>query len=108
MIILADNIIEKLIQLESNIHYTEPPPPERQPFVSISRKSPIILSAPHGAITFRKNNSEIWHQEDEYTASIALLVSEVCQTSVIATSWRTCDSDPNESDEEKSNYKKEL
>src|SRR6266536_2014367 len=96
MIILAEHTIERLIQIEAGIHYTELPPPERTPFVVVRRDSPIILSAPHGAITYRNNGKEIWHEEDEYTVGMALLLSELCKTSVIATIWRTEDSDPNE------------
>ncbi len=105
---LPENTIEQLIQIETGIHYSELPPPEREPFVVVRRKSSIILSAPHGAITFRFNDDEIWHEEDEYTAGMALLLSELCETSVIATIWRTKDSDPNEHEEKRSAYKQEL
>ena len=102
------NTIDQLIQIEKGIHYTELPSPGRAPFVVVRRESEIILSAPHGAMTFRNNNDEIWHEEDEYTAGMALLLSEICGTSVIATIWRTADSDPNEHGEQRSSYKQEL
>jgi hypothetical protein len=105
---LPVNTIDQLIQIETEVHYTELPPPGRAPFVIVKRESSIILSAPHGAITFRNNDDEIWHEEDEYTAGMALLLSEICGTSVIATIWRTADSDPNEHGEERSGYKQEL
>ena len=108
MTILADYIIERLIQIEVGVHYSEIPPPGRQPFVILDRNSPIILSAPHGARTFRFNDDEIWHEEDEYTASMVLMLSDLCQTSVIATIWRTEESDPNEHPENRSSYKREL
>jgi hypothetical protein len=108
MIILAEHIIEKLVQIESGVHYCELPPPNLSPFVVIMRNSPVILSAPHGAITFRGKKDEPWHEEDEYTAGMALLLSEVCGTSVIATTWRTEKSDPNEHKEEQSAYKQAL
>lgn len=108
MTTLTQQTIIKLIQIESEIHYTELPPPERAPFVVIRRESPIILSSPHGAITFRNNDDEIWHEEDEYTSGMALLLSELCETSVIASIWRTEDSDPNEYGEARSLYKREL
>ncbi len=108
MTILPENIIEQLIQIEAGIHYTELPAHSLTPFVVIRRESPVILSAPHGAMTFRNNHSEIWHEEDEYTAGMALLLSEICATSVIATTWRTADSDPNEHTEVQSAYKQEL
>ena len=106
--ILPEHIIERLIQIETGIHYTELPLPERAAFVVKTRESSVILSAPHGAITFRNNNDEIWHEEDEYTGGMALLLSEICATSVIATIWRTEDSDPNDHGEARSAYKQEL
>lgn len=108
MIILAEHLIERLVQIESGVHYCELPPPNLNPFVVIMRDSPVILSAPHGAITFRGKKDEPWHDEDEYTAGMALLLSEVCNTSVIATTWRTEKSDPNEHKEEQSVYKQAL
>lgn len=108
MTTLPENIIEKLIQIEAGIHYFESPKPDQMPFVVIEGKSPVILSAPHGAMTFRNNHTETWHEEDEYTAGMALLLSEICNTSVIATTWRTEDSDPNEHYEGRSLYKQEL
>jgi hypothetical protein len=108
MTVLAEHVIKQLIQIEAGVHYCELPPPEHNPFVLIERESPIILSAPHGAITFRNDGDEIWHDEDEYTAGIALLLSEICKTSVIATVWRTADSDPNHSPKDKSGYKRAL
>jgi len=102
---IPTNTIEQLIKIEAGIHYFEFPLPGQSPFTVVQRESPIILSAPHGAMTFRDTHKEIWHEEDEYTAGMALLLSEICNTSVIATTWRTEDSDPNEHGEERSAYK---
>lgn len=108
MTVIDETHIKKLIQLEDHIHYAELPPPGVEPFVCISRTSTIVLSAPHGARTFRNNLQEVWHEEDEYTASMALLLADICQTSVIATIWRTEESDPNEHGEARSAYKRAL
>ncbi len=105
---IPTNTIEQLIKIEAGIHYFEFPLPGQSPFTVVQRESPIILSAPHGAMTFRDTHKEIWHEEDEYTAGMALLLSEICNTSVIATTWRTEDSDPNEHGEERSAYKQSL
>jgi hypothetical protein len=105
---LPASILDRLIQIESEIHYTELPPPGRPPFVAIRRESTVILSAPHGALTFRNNHTETWHEEDEYTAGMVLLLSELCGTSVIATIHRTEGSDPNEHAEGQSPYKQKL
>jgi len=108
MISLPETTLERLVQIESEVHYTELPPPDQVAFVALTRESQIILSAPHGALTFRNNRTEIWHEEDEYTAGLALLLSELCGTSVIATTYRTEGSDPNEHAEEQSPYKQQL
>jgi hypothetical protein len=100
--------INQLIQLEANVHYGEAPPPGQMPFVVVRRPSSVLLSAPHGARTYRNNEDEEWHEEDEYTAGMALLLSELCDTSMIATLWRTEDSDPNEHGEMRSAYKQAL
>ena len=55
----------------------------------------MLLSAPHGARTYRNNRKEKWHEEDEYTAGMTLLLSDLCGTSAIATTWRINDYDPN-------------
>ncbi len=107
MKVLSREVIPQLILLESEIHYSELPPPEVQSYIAIERNSPVLLSAPHGAKTFRNNNNEKWHEE-EYTAGMALLLSELCRTSVIATTWRSEHSDPNEHSETKSSYKQAI
>ena len=108
MITIDISHVQRLIQIESQVHYGELPPTGCEPYVCIRRNSPVVLSAPHGARTFRNNQSEIWHEEDEYTAGMALLLSELCQTSVVATIWRTEESDPNEHGESRSSYKRAL
>lgn len=108
MTVLPDYEVENLIQIERDIHYCELPPPDEKSFIFIDRQSPILLSAPHGAITFRNDDQEIWHPEDEYTAGLALLISGLCGTSVIATIWRNEKSDPNNSPKENSDYKQAM
>ena len=74
----------------------------------VRRPSAVLISAPHGAITHRNNDRQEWHDEDDYTAGMALLLSELCGTSVIATIWRTDGSDPNYHKVHRSPYKKAL
>jgi hypothetical protein len=100
--------LKELIRIEKEVHYCFAPPQGRMPFIVIERDSPILLSAPHGAITFRNDAKRLWHEEDEYTAGMALLLAEIFQTSVIATTWKTCDSDPNFHHEPRSIYKREI
>lgn len=107
IISLSNSVIDKLIQIESSVNYNNPPPPECEPFVVVNRNSPILISAPHGCRTYRSRKAE-WHEEDEYTAGLALLLGELCQVNVIATLWRTDDSDPNDTEEALSPYKKAV
>jgi hypothetical protein len=108
MRVLSGHAINNLIMIESNVHYGEPPPPEQEPFVLIDRDSSILFSAPHGCRTYRDRRGDTWHDEDEYTAGMALLLSEICNTSVIATTWRTDHSDPNDTYEDNSPYKRAI
>ena len=95
MVEITHTHLEQLIDIESQVHYGISPPPGQPPFVAVQRPSRILLSAPHGARTFRNCETEAWHEEDEYTAGMVLLLSELCGTSVVATIWRTDDCDPN-------------
>jgi hypothetical protein len=103
-----DLIIERLISIEADIHYDTPPPAGVEPFLVIARKSRALISAPHGSRTFRNSKKERWHEEDEYTAGIALLLSERCGTSLIANVWRSDNCDPNFHVEERCLYKQAL
>ncbi len=107
-IIITPYHISRLIQIESNVHYYEKPPLGHEPFIVLDRHSTVLLSAPHGAVAYRNTHYELWHDEDEYTAGLALLLSELCNISVIASIWRTENSDPNYSTENESSYKKKI
>jgi hypothetical protein len=105
---LEPGLIERLILIESSIHYGVPPPSAREPFIYLDRRSPVLLSAPHGCRTCRNEENKKWHDEDEYTAGMALLLAELFNVSVIVTLWLTPDSDPNYTPEEQSPYKQRL
>jgi len=95
MVTINSEHISQLIGIESGIEYGKPPEEGKHPFVVVSRPSPVLLSAPHGARTYRKSSKEIWHEEDEYTAGMALLLGELCETSVVAMVSRNDQYDPN-------------
>lgn len=105
---VTEQHLQRLIQIESQVHYSTPAHPPRKPFVVIERESPVLISAPHGAICLRNDQKQIWHEEDEFTAGMAILLGEICNTSVIATTWKTIDSDPNYHFENQSPYKQEI
>jgi len=101
-------MIDHLVNIEAHVHYGEPPPPEVQPFVVVARNSPILISAPHGARTFRNSADEAWHEEDEYTAAMALVLGERCGVSVIANVWKSDKCDPNYHVEDQCAYKRQI
>jgi hypothetical protein len=100
--------IGRLVALEAHVHYGEPPPPTRDPFVVIRHRAPVLISAPHGAMTHRNSRREEWHQEDDYTAGMALLLAERCHVPALVTTWRTDSEDPNHHVEDNSAYKRTL
>jgi len=102
-----DPTIEKLTALEATVNYDQSPPFGTDSFVFVSRPSPVLISAPHGARAFRKTHEGDWHEEDEYTAGIALLLAEECSASVIANVWRCDEGDPN-FDSTECRYKQQL
>lgn len=106
MKITADHI-SQLIHLESEVRYNESPR-NGNPFVVVEHNSPVLLSAPHGARTFRNNKEQIWHEEDEYTAGMALFLGHHCGVSVIATNFRNDIYDPNYTVDLQVPYKREL
>jgi len=108
MVVITPDHLKQLIAIEALVHYAIPPPSGQAPFIAIQRDSSVLLSAPHGARTFRNTADETWHEEDEYTAGLALLLSDLCGTSVIATVWRSDDSDPNYHREAHSSFKQSL
>src|SRR5260370_10447815 len=103
-----DPTIERLIRIEAHVHYGEAPPPSVEPFIVFTRSSPILVSAPHGSRTLRVARGEVWHEEDEYTGGIALLLSEHAGTSVIANVWRSDTCDPNIHEEKVCAYKRQM
>ena len=105
---LAAADLPRLVSIESHVHYGEPPPPGREPFVIVRRRAPVLISAPHGAMTHRNSYREEWHQEDDYSAGIALLLAERCRVPAIVTLWRTDNEDPNHHVEDNSAYKRAL
>ncbi len=83
--------LERLIALEHEVFYNEPPRAGEQPFAYQPGRLPILLSAPHGAEHLRNGR---YKEEDEYTASIARLVAENTGAHVLY-SYARSDSDPN-------------
>jgi hypothetical protein len=52
MITVTHTHLDQLVALEAHVHYAEPPPAGvTQPYVLVERPSPVLVSAPHGALT---------------------------------------------------------
>ena len=92
---VTDRHLRLLRKIEAGVHYDEPPPAGQKPFVVKDGAGCVMLSAPHGARTYRNSSGEIWHEEDEYTAGFALLLSEILRIPAIALMSRSNAYDPN-------------
>lgn len=109
MIPITPAHLAQLAAIEAHVHYAEPPPPGvERPFVVVERPAAVLFSAPHGARCLRAGEGEEWHEEDEYTAAMALLLAELCGTPAIATVWRSDESDPNSTPVNACPYKREV
>ena len=100
--------INRLINMESGINYDTPPLEGKESFIVIENDAPVLISAPHGARTFRNNKEQVWHEEDEYTAGMALLLGELCSVPVITSTFRNDAYDPNYTSNENVSYKQTL
>lgn len=105
---LTLSTVEKLINFEKQIRYDELPNAGQLPFEVIVKNESILISAPHGAKTFRNNKEQVWHEEDEYTAGMALVLSEICDVSAIVMKAKCPDYDPNYTVQENVPYKCEI
>ena len=85
------DVVEYLVKLEAEVAYTEPPVDGQPAFRYLPGPTPILLSAPHGAIHTRNGRRK---GEDEYTAGFARLVAELTGAHVIY-AYRRSSTDPN-------------
>lgn len=88
---LSTQLVERLVLLEQEVAYTEPPADGRPPYRYTAGHVPLLLSAPHGAVHMRAGRAK---GEDEYTAAFARLVAELSGAHVIYT-HRCSARDPN-------------
>jgi hypothetical protein len=87
----ASGIIEEIRRLEyEKINYREENPDY---FEYIPGTVPILISAPHGAMHFRRRENR-WKGEDEYTASLAIELGRLTGAHVIYVKNKTAE-DPN-------------
>lgn len=84
-------ILERLVALESEVYYDQPPREGEEPFAYEPGEIPVLLSAPHGAEHRRDGR---FKEEDEYTAAIVRLVAETTGAHALY-SYARSNSDPN-------------
>lgn len=68
------SLLERLVELEGDVRYREPPGDDASQFGFVSGTTPVLLSAPHGAVHERRGTVK---EEEEFTAGLACLVSEM-------------------------------
>ena len=85
------SLIDHLVQLESEILYQLPPSTGKLEFNYIPGSTPLLLSAPHGAVHTRNGKLKV---EDEYSAAFARFVAEMTGAHVLY-ACRKSGTDPN-------------
>lgn len=95
----GSEIVEDIRQIEFNeIEYNIPSPDY---FRFIEGRIPVLISAPHGAMHFRKRGNR-WKGEDEYTAALAIKLGQLTGAHVMYVRNKAAE-DPN--NDLKSKYK---
>lgn len=97
-----EEVISRLIEFEDDIRYQESASEDEPEYRHIAGKSPILVSAPHGAVHTRDGKLK---EEDEFTAGFAQLLGEKTNAHVLYARRKSL-SDPNVDPE--APYKKYL
>jgi len=84
-------VLDRLVALEADVTYREPPGDGGPPFRYEPGTLPVLLSAPHGAAHRRDGR---YKQEDEFTAALARLLAERSGAHALYAFARS-ESDPN-------------
>jgi hypothetical protein len=95
-------ILRRLIELEADVRYQEPPAPGELGWGITCGRIPVLLSAPHAAAHIREGRLK---EEDEYTAGFVRLVAEISGAYTMY-ARRQSNEDPNRPVD--SAYKREL
>lgn len=85
------DLLGRLVELEADVLYREPAGEEEPRIGSLSGTTPVLLSAPHGAIHTRRGEAK---EEEEFTAALACLVAELTDAHALYTRRRS-PTDPN-------------
>lgn len=84
----------RLRKHEESVSYNSPAF-DGHPFKLLPGAGKVMVSAPHGARSFRNTNNEVWHEEDEYTVGFSLLLHDLLNVPVIVSMFRNDVFDPN-------------
>ena len=68
------DLLGRLVELEADVSYREPAGEGELRTGSVPGSTPVLLSAPHGAIHTRRGAPK---EEEEFTAALACLVAEL-------------------------------
>lgn len=85
------NLLDRLVEFESDIQYRIPPPPGAPEFTYEAGRLPVLLSAPHGAAHTRQGELKA---EDEYTAAFVRLLAFITGAHALYARYQS-GSDPN-------------
>jgi hypothetical protein len=85
------DLLGRLVELEADVLYQEPAGEEERRVGSVSGTTPVLLSAPHGAVHTRHGEPK---EEEEFTAALACLVAELTDAHALYARRRS-PTDPN-------------
>ncbi len=68
------DLLERLVKLEADVRYQEPPRDGASRLGLLSGSTPVLLSAPHGAVHTRRGEAK---EEEEFTVAMACLVANL-------------------------------
>ena len=81
MTTISLQMINRLIEIENQVRYDEPPPDEQQPFVVVERESPILLSAlmapGHFVIIIKRSGMKKMNTRREWLYSLPKFVQSL-------------------------------
>ncbi|MCB8981400.1 MAG: hypothetical protein H6657_28675 [Ardenticatenaceae bacterium] len=88
---MTTSLLDRLMDLETAVSYTTPPPEGERPFVYRPGDLPILVSAPHATVHQRCQREK---GEEEFTGALAQLLGETTGAHTLYSRYRSND-DPN-------------
>lgn len=88
---MTASLLNRLMELETAVSYTTPPPEGERPFTYQAGDLPILVSAPHATVHQRCQREK---GEEEFTGALAQLLAETIGVHTLYSCYRLMD-DPN-------------